>query len=271
MNRSTGARLCATAVVGALSLALLTGCSDNGSDNGGSGDGKDAGSSEQAKTYTKAELEKLIIAQGDVTGYKVEPVDKELSTDKSKLKGDEKCLPLAYVMSGLAPTDAPAETNTMATQEKKPSDAASKSLDDLADGAAEDALADAMSVDVTVVALSSYDGEGAADAFKAVSDAVKDCAGGFSATDGASADDEGKFNKVAEAKAVGATGDEAVAFTATGEMDADTGETADVHAQVVRHGNTIASYFTMNLGAMMTGKDYTVPAAVVNAQGAKLK
>ncbi|MFJ8084259.1 hypothetical protein ACIQ6Y_27030 [Streptomyces sp. NPDC096205] len=267
MNRSTGARLCATAVVGAMSLALLTGCSDSGSDdskNTGSG-----GASENAKTYTKAELEKLIIAQGDVTGYKVEPVDKELSAEKGKLKGDEKCLPLAYVMSGLAPTDAPAETNTMATQDKKPSDTASKSLEDLTDGETEDALADAMSVDVSVVALSSYDGEGAADAFKTVSDAVKDCAGGFEITDGS--DEPTKMTKVTEEKAVGATGDEAVAFSATGEMDAATGETATVHTQVVRHGNTIASYFTMNLGAMMSQKDYTVPAVVVNAQGAKLK
>ncbi|MET9729088.1 hypothetical protein ABZZ79_00040 [Streptomyces sp. NPDC006458] len=266
MNRSTGARLCATAVVGALSLALLTGCSDNGSD-----DTKGSGSSEQggnAKTYSKTELDKLLIAQGDVDGYKVKPVEKALSADKKKLKGDEKCLPLVYVMSGLAPTDAPAETNIMATQEKKPTDTASKSLEDLADGEAEDAMAEAMSVDVTVVALSSYDGEGASDAFAKVSEAVKNCSGGFEVSEGG---EPTKMTKVAEETAVGATGDEAVAFVATGEMDEETGQTGTVHTQVVRHGNTLASYFTMNFGAMMTGKDYKVPAPIVDAQAGKLK
>jgi hypothetical protein len=269
MKRSSGARLCATAVVGALSLALLTGCSDNGSD-----ESKGSGSSEQAKNakaLTKAELGKLILAQGDVTGYKVEPVNKAYATSKDKLKGDEKCLPLAYVMSGLAPTDAPAETNVMATQEKKPTDTASKSLEDLGEGEFEDAMTDALNVDVTVVALSSYDGEGAEEAFKAVSDAIKNCAGGFSASDGKAPDDAQKITKVAEENAVGATGDEAVAFTSTGEMDAETGEAGELHTQVVRHGNVIASYATMNLGAMMSGKAYTVPAAVVDAQAGKLK
>ncbi|MFJ5776063.1 hypothetical protein [Streptomyces sp. NPDC093094] len=268
MNRSTGARLCATAVVGALSLALLTGCSDSGS---GKSKRSGGGSSEQsdAKALGKSELSKLLIAQGDVKGYKVEPVDKELGAEKSKLKGDDKCLPIAYVMSGLAPTDAPAEANTMATQEKSPTDTASKSLEDLTGGDTSDALSDAMSVDVTVVALSSYDGEGATEAFKAVSDAVENCAGGFEIADGS--EEPAKMKKVTAEDTVGATGDEAVAFSTTGEMDASTGETATVHTQVVRHGNIVASYFTMNLGAMISGKDYTVPAAVVDAQAGKLK
>jgi hypothetical protein len=44
-----------------------------------------------------------------------------------------------------------------------------------------------------------------------------------------------------------------------------------VHAQVVRHGNTVATYYTMNFGAMMSGKQYTVPDAVIQAQSGKLK
>ncbi|CAL9543092.1 hypothetical protein [Streptomyces sp. enrichment culture] len=264
MKRSSGARLCATAVVGALSLALLTGCSDSGSEDGGS----DGGKGSSAKALTKAELDNLLIKQGDVAGYKVQPVDKELASSKDKLKSDEKCLPLVYVMAGLAPTDAPAETNTMARQEKKPTDTASKSLEDLAEGEVEDAMTDALSVDVTVVTLSSYEGEGAADAFQSVSDAVKSCSGGFEVTDGG---EKSKVTKVAAEDAVGATGDEAVAFAATGEIDEKTGQSGVMHAQVVRHGNTIAGYFTMNIGAMMTGKDYAIPAAIVDAQAGKLK
>lgn len=263
MKRSSGARLCATAVVGALSLALLTGCSDSGSD-----DGSNSGKGSSAKARTKAELSKLLIAQGDVTGYKVQPVDKELASSKDELKSDEKCLPLVYVMGGLAPTDAPAEANTMARQEKKPTDTASKSLEDLAEGEVEDAMTDALNVDVTVVTLSSYDGEGAADAFKSVADAVKGCSGGFEVTDGS---EKSKVTKIAEEDAVGATGDEAVAFAATGEVDPETGQTGVMHAQVVRHGNTLAGYFTMNIGAMMSGKDYATPTAVVDAQAGKIK
>ncbi|MGC0329856.1 hypothetical protein RKD23_002846 [Streptomyces sp. SAI-170] len=262
MNRSTGARLCATAVVGAMSLALLTGCSDSGSDdskNTGSG-----GASENAKTYTKAELEKLIIAQGDVTGYKVEPLEKSAVVAKDDIKAEEKCLPLTYVMSGLAPGDAAAETNTGAMQEKKPSDTASKSLDDLTDGNAEDAMADAMNVNYAVVGLSSYDGDGAEEVLKSVSDAVKDCAGGFSGTqDG----ETQKVNKVAEEKSSG-TGDESVAFAVTGDMD---GTEGTVHAEVVRHGNTLATYYAVNLGALVSGKSYVIPAEVVQAQATKLK
>ncbi|MFF0199270.1 hypothetical protein [Streptomyces sp. NPDC005017] len=261
MNRSTGARLCATAVVGALSLALLTGCSDSGSDD-------TKGSGGNGKTYSKAELDKLLIAQGDVDGYKVEPVEDSLKSDKKKLKGDEKCLPLIYVMSGLAPTDAPAEANTMASQEKKPSDAASKSVEDLAEGEIEDAMAEALNADVTVVALSSYEGDGASEAFKKVSEAVKDCSGGFEVSDGG---EPTKMTKVAEEDAVGAGGDETLAFVTTGEMDAEAGQTGTVHTQVVRHGNTLASYFTMNIGAMMSEKQYKVPAPVVDAQAGKLK
>lgn len=253
MKRSSGVRVAATVAVSALSLALVTGC---GGDSGGS----------DAKALSAAELKKSIIVQGDVEGHKVSAVEaKKLPAAKSVISGDEKCKPLTYVMSGLAPGDAAVETRTTATEEKKPTDAASKSLDELSEGQVEDALNESMSVNVTVVGLSSYDGDGAEKAIKSVSDAVENCAGGFSAGDKG---EEGKFTKVAAEKGSG-SGDDSVAFAVTSDMEE--GQAGQVHAEVVRHGNTVATYYTMNLGALMTGKAYSVPAAVIDAQAAKLK
>ncbi|GHI05386.1 hypothetical protein AQI88_22895 [Streptomyces cellostaticus] len=257
-------RLCATAAVGVLSFTLITGCSDGGSKDSGDGKGGQA-AKPAAKALSAAELKKLIIAKGEVTGYKVTAV-KGGTPAKSAVKADDaQCEPLLHVLTGIAPGDAAAETNRMATQDKKdPTDHAT-SMDDLADGKFEDAIKNSMNLDVTVVVLSSYDGDGAEKALQSVSGAVKACAGGFT---GDQAGEKAKFTKVAEEKSAG-TGDASLAFAATSDMG--DGDAAPVHAEVVRHGNTLASYTTMNIGAMMAKKAYTVPAAVIKAQTAKLK
>lgn len=269
MKRSSRARLCATAAVGALSLVLITGCSESGfKDDSKSSESSGTGESAAAKAYTAAELKKLIVARGDVDGYKFGAVDEsEFPSDKSAITGEDKCKPLVYVMSGVAPGDAAAETNTMATAEKSPTDTASKSLEDLTSGEAEDALAESMNVDVTIVTLSSYDGGGAEETMKSVSDAIAACAGGFTAGSGG---EEQKFTKVGEEQASG-TGDESVAFSVTGEMEDTGGQTATLQGEVVRHGSTIASYYTLNIGAMLTGAEYDIPAALIDAQAGKLK
>ncbi|MEV0486302.1 hypothetical protein AB0I69_37630 [Streptomyces sp. NPDC050508] len=268
MKRSSGIRLCATVAVSALSLALITGCSDGGSDDAKSNTANSAQGSQKnnAKALTAAELKKRILAQGDVDGYKV-AAGEAIPGGRSGIKGDEKCKPLLYVMSGVAPAEAPAETNRMATADKKPSATASADLEDMSSADVEKALTDSMSVDLTMVGLSSYDGDGAEKAFKAVSDAVAGCAGGFTGTAGG---EKQKFTKVSTEKGAG-TGDESVAYAAYGEPDAADGKTPVAHAEVVRHGNVVATYYTMNIGAMVADKAYTVPAAVVTAQSAKLK
>jgi hypothetical protein len=268
MKRSSGIRLCVTVAVSALSLALITGCSDGGSDKAESNSQNAAQGSEKNtdKAHTAAELKKLILAQGDVDGYKVAAAD-ALPGGRSGIKGDEKCKPLLYVLSGAAPADAPAETNRMATAAKKPSATASADVEDMSDAEIEKALTDSMSVDMTMVGLSSYDGDGAEKAFKAVSDAVAGCTGGFTGTAGG---EPQKFTKVSAEKGSG-TGDESLAYAAYGEPDAEDGTTPVSHAEVVRHGNVVATYYTMNVGAMVADKAYTVPAAVITAQSAKLK
>ncbi|SED65412.1 hypothetical protein SAMN05216532_5233 [Streptomyces sp. 2231.1] len=261
MKRSSGVRLCATAAVGALSLALVTGCSDEGSKGAGGAGGTDG--KPAARALGTAELKKLIVAGGEVPGYKVGAVPatraKPITTDSAE------CRPLARVLSGLPPAEAAAQTDRLATQERKkdPTDDAT-SLDDMADGKFEDAIKKSMDLDVTTVNLSSYDGDGAAKALESVSAAVRACAGGFA---GKQSGTGMKFTEVAESKAA-AAGDESVAFEAISEMD---GDSAPVYGEVVRHGNTLASYYTVNIGAMMAKKAYSVSPEVVKAQSAKLK
>ncbi|MDO0912204.1 hypothetical protein QQM39_15535 [Streptomyces sp. DT2A-34] len=254
MKRSSGVRVAATVAVSALTLALVTGC---GGDSGGS----------DAKALSSAELKKAIIAASDVNGYKVDASGKQLPKSKDDIKSsEEKCVPLAYAMAGLAPGDSASNAAVMATEDKKkPTDTASKSLEDLTEGEFEDSFTNALSLDMTVVGLSSYDGDGAEKTFKSVSDAVESCSGGFPLTMQGT---DQKLTKITSEKASGA-GDESVAFTAVSDMeDGDVGTT---HVEVVRHGSTIATYYTMNLGLMMTDKAYDVPAALIDAQAAKLK
>ncbi|MFF4273221.1 hypothetical protein [Streptomyces sp. NPDC001536] len=265
MKRSSGARIGATLAVSALSLALITGCSDEGSDDT-KGSSESSSSAPAAKTYTVAELQKLILAQGEVDGYKVAKTVGAPETKDEVTTSDEKCRPLALAMSAQAPGDAKAETTVTVTQEKAPTDTASKSLEDLEEGEFEDSLTDAMNVSVTLVGLSSYEGDAAQETFKSVSDAVEGCSGGFTVTaDG----EKQKLTKVTAEKGSG-TGDESIAFASEGEMDEEMGA-GTVHAEVVRHGNTLATYYTINIGALMTQKPYTVDGTVVTAQAKKIK
>ncbi|MFF1443809.1 hypothetical protein [Streptomyces sp. NPDC058295] len=262
MKRSPGARLCATAAIGALSLSLLTACSDDGSKD--SADSKasastSAGSSSSApaaKALTSAELEKLLLAQGELKGYKSESGDDTLPASKTAVKTDKPaCDPLAWATAALAPGDTDANASNTVSEDK-------------ASGATvqpED-FADAFDVDMTFVGLSSYEGDGAEKAMKAVSDGVTACAGGYGLTA------EGETTKVTKvvAEKGAAKGDEAVTFAA--DVDMDGAGTATFHTQVVRKGNTVASFYTVNFAAMSKGGDMgAVPAAVVDAQVAKLK
>ena len=260
------------------SLALATGCSDSGSDSADSD--KAAGAKETtaaAKALSSSELEKVIVATSDVDGYEVtSATDSEaFAPSKEEVKVvDEKCAPIAYVLTGFAPGDSAAFLNrqvTPAAEEVEPSASSTKSLDDLTDEELQDsmdALTDALGSTITIVSLSSYEGEGAQETFASVSDAVEGCAGGFSAAAGGETQ---KFTKVASEKASG-SGDESVAFAVTGDAE---GDEVLVKAEVVRHGSTIATYYSISLAAF-SGEDgagtadYDIPAEIITAQAAKL-
>ncbi|MFE9439530.1 hypothetical protein ACFYO2_11050 [Streptomyces sp. NPDC006602] len=259
MKRSSGARMGATVAVSVLSLALVTGCSDDGSDDSKDSAGSGASSSSPAattvaKAYSAAELEKLLLAQGEIKGYKVTSGDNTLPKAKSVLKNIDKaeCEPVAYAMAALPPGDTDANASNTVTEDA-PTDAPST-----------DDFAEAFNLTATYVGLSSYEGDGAEKAFKAVSDGVAACSGGFGFTaDGT----DTKISKITSEKASGA-GDESVAFAVDSGAD---GESGTFHTEVVRHGSTIATYYSVNFALLSSGKPYDVPAAVIDAQAAKLK
>ncbi|MEU1516725.1 hypothetical protein ABZ490_32050 [Streptomyces sp. NPDC005811] len=268
MKRTSGARLCSTAAIGALSLALLTGCSSDDGSKKGSGDSKGSSSSSSssssgsdAKALASAELEKLLLAQGDVKGYKVADGDDTLPKSKSVVKTDKAaCDPLAWATGGLAPGDTDANVSNSVSTDKA-SDAPT-SLDD----AGEADIEGAFDIDMTFVGLSSYDGDGAEKAMKAVSDGVTACAGGYALK---AEGETSKVTKVATDKGTGG-GDEAVAFSEVVDMDGE--GTATFHAEVIRKGNTVATFYTVNFAAFGDGGDMgPVPAAVITAQLGKLK
>jgi hypothetical protein len=258
MKRSSGVRLCATAAVSVLSLALITGCSsDDGSkkDEGSKASGSSSPSSAPAaKKLTAAELKKLLLAQGEVKGYKVNSGADILPKSKTEVKTDKPaCDPLAWSTGALAPGDTDASAANTVTEEKTPSATAEP----------EDA-ADIFNVDMTLVGLSSYDGDGAQKAMKAVSDGVTACAGGYALK---TADADSKVTKVTSRKSSG-LGDESLAFTENVDMDGE--GTATFHTELVRKGSTIATFYTVNFAALATGEAVEIPAAVVRAQVGKL-
>jgi hypothetical protein len=272
MKRSSRVRVCATTTVGVLALALITGC--GGGDSGASAATQAGKTEKTAKAATEAELEKLLVTKADVTGYKVgmSAAEKQPVDSKSDLEvAPEVCAPIAYAVSGHAPGDESAVVRSKVTQEaKKPTAAASTSTDDVSDAEWQAEFAESMNIDMTFLTLSSYDGDGAEKAMKAVSDAVAACAGGFSIKGSA---DTTKYAKIAPVKTSG-VGDESVAFSATGAPD-DSADSPDAtgftYGEVVRHGNTIAAYTTINLSKVVSGKPYAVSAPVVQAQSARLK
>jgi hypothetical protein len=245
-----------------LSLALITGCG-GGSDDKKASEGSDTSSSPTtaAKALSAAELEKLLLAQGEVKGYKVGSGDDTLPKSKSDVKADkDECAPLAYAMAGLAPGETDANASNTVTEDPD-SGVASKSPEDISEADIENAF----KVNMTFVGLSSYEGDGAVKAMKAVSDGVGSCSGGFGI---AAQGEKQKITKVASAKASG-TGDESVAFSVDSDMDGE--GKATFNTQVVRVGNTVATYYTVNFASLATGEAAPVPAAVVDAQAAKLK
>ncbi|MBN0045367.1 hypothetical protein JS756_14860 [Streptomyces actuosus] len=260
MKRSSGARLCATAVVGALSLALVTGCSGEKKNDDAKGSAAPASSAAgttapAAKALTAAELQKLLLAQGELKGYKSDPGADILPKSKAEVKTDKAaCDPVAWATAALPPGDTDARAANTVTQDKAGS----------ATGAPTD-MENAFDVDLTFVGLSSYDGDGAEKAMKAVSDGLAACAGGYGLT---AAGESSKVTKVTSEKGA-ELGDESLAFAEGVDMDGE--GTAMFHTQVVRKGNTVATFYTVNFSAIGSGEGVKVPAAVVEAQVAKLK
>ncbi|WP_228976579.1 hypothetical protein [Streptomyces sp. DH12] len=250
----------------AVSLALLvTAC--GGGEKAGDGDKgaakEGASAAPAAKALTAAELEKAVLAQGDLKGHKVEPAGAdEIGKPGSVTVDKAECLPLAELGSGLALGKPTADVTRKVMEEPK-AGAEKPSLEDMTEKQIEEALTQSMAVTVTVDKLASYEAKGAADALASLRAAATACTGGFTVTqDG----EKTKIVKVAEEKVSG--GDEAGAWVVTADLE--DGDSMTVKAAAVRQGTTLATFTAMNIGASAGGKDFPMPTAVIDAQVAKV-
>ncbi|HET6859551.1 MAG TPA: hypothetical protein VFH94_20990 [Streptomyces sp.] len=261
--RRTFARRTAVAATAA-SFALLVGAcgaEKSESDAPAADKGKDGGSA--AKALSAAELDKLVLAAGDLKGEhkiaKATKVDqvagKRATTDKAE------CKPFVDVLA-FRPMGAPG-----ASAQRKIVPVPAKPAKDATPEEKMKAGLKAFEMTITSDTIGSYDGKGAEEALAALRSAGEDCAGGFVLSDGADLKnkDNTKFTKVAAGPAY-TGGDESATFTLSFAMEGESGKQTGSHQVVaVRKGNTLAAFGVLGL----TGTA-EFPKAIIDAQVAKL-
>jgi hypothetical protein len=260
--RSTAVRRTAVAAT-AVSMALFaTAC--GGSDSGSGDKGKDAKGKESAaaapaaEALSAAELEKAALAQGDVKGHKISEAAAKDTIAVDDIKVEKKvCAPLADALMGAQVGEPGAFTKRTVVSEPKKSD-----LKKQDSGDAEEAFKAAFDITTTQLALGSYDGKGAQESVAALRTAATECAGGFEFT---AAGEKHKVSRITEEQVKG--GEESAAWTVQVEQG---GEKVEFKLAAVRQGASFASFASMNLAAMGGGGDFELPAAVIEAQAAKL-
>ncbi|MEC4019524.1 hypothetical protein [Streptomyces sp. H27-D2] len=222
-------------------LLLATACS---SDSSGSGDKKkDQGqesADEAAKpaaatgtTLTKAQLDKAVLAKGDLAGFAVAASPSK--TDENPKVDSPQCQPIIDVMAEKA--------------SPKVKDAVNRGLSSKATPGI--GYADV---------LRSYTAEDAQQTVADLKNALVGCASGFGAVS------QGQKVKYSDVKQIqlAKAGDESVGFQLTGEGG---GQKIPLNYVVVREGATLAMFIGMDLGAK---KPVKVPQELVNKQVEKI-
>ncbi|MFC9296236.1 hypothetical protein ACFTWH_13680 [Streptomyces sp. NPDC057011] len=242
----------------AVSLALLgTACGaekgDTKADTKPSASAGSASAAPAGKAKTNAELAGVIVVQADLPDHVVKEATPAEAAAAADAKSDKPaCQPLvsAQSMNPVGTAAGTARTKAVAKPKAPAADASPEEKAKAAMGA--------LGATATSVTLASYEGKGAQEAFATVKTAGTACAGGYTGSQGG---DSLKITKVAPGAAVTA-GDEAVAYTVTGDAD---GEPLTMELVVVRKGNTVATFSALSL----TGTAEQ-PKAVVDAQVKKL-
>ncbi|MEG3629365.1 hypothetical protein [Streptomyces poriticola] len=260
MTRLAVRRTALAASAAALAL-LATACGGSSADGGdkaeaGGGKAEAEKTTAAAEALTADELEKAALTQADVKSGKVAtavPAGDDVARDQVTAD-DAACLPLALAQAGVAQGEPSATVKRSYTGEAE---------EPAADTPPEEAMMAALDVEKVLVTLSSHEG-GAEGALKELSTAAEKCSGGYTAT---AVGEPMKIVKVAVDEAP-AAGDEALALTLT--LDTEEGPQAPQKVVVVRKGATLASFSAVNLAAMATGKDFEIPAELVDAQVGKL-
>ncbi|MFE5207673.1 hypothetical protein [Streptomyces sp. NPDC056600] len=269
MNNFSWARPGALTLVCALSLALLTGCADGTAAQPSRPASPSVSAAPEVRALSQKKLATLALADGDLPMYKVReaPTDQLFhgSWDDVRIRGNKECKPLVQVIS-LAPVgDAKAHVVRTAVKIPDVGPAAGAGAPDLG-------LKDMMALDSTAVTVATYSGNDAEQAMKNVTDAVERCTKGYGGVDYTlPGKEEASIYKVRAEKGAQAQGsDETIAFAVASDLIKQTGPVAVTHCQVVRHGNNLVSYMTMNMAKMLDGKPYELDAAVVAFQSEKV-
>ncbi|WP_448318528.1 hypothetical protein [Streptomyces sp. CO7] len=260
MNNSPWARPAALTLACALSLSLLTGCAD-GSDTKPSGAtaSPSKAAAPAAEALSEKELATLVLAEGDLDGYKIQKAsEKQLRTasgSKDDVRVAEVCRPLLEADGILGEPAAFVGGAAAQIPEVEPQE----------DGKLPD-LNGLMRIDVTAIVVASYDGDGARNVMKSLADGVETCDGEFPYT---LPGKDTVTTAVTPRKSVTAEGaDDAVAFmmSARKKKGAALNRT---YFQVVRHGSNVITYMTLNVAKSLDGTPYALDAEVVAAQSKK--
>ncbi|WP_431980100.1 hypothetical protein [Streptomyces qinglanensis] len=252
----------------AVSFALLaTACgggenSDEGKKaKGGAGSEKPA-----AKALSADKLEKLVVTEDDLKDHEVKKPGKDEAFEPGSVSVEKAaCKPVAQVLSAL-PAGGPKATaqrlvvhRSKAAEKGMPS---TEELGEMTEKQAEEATIDSLDITKTLTSLWSYDADGAEQALATLRKAGKTCAGGFTMT----VDEEKQqVTKVSQEKI--SAGQDAVAWTIGTKQD---GSAADTKVVVFRQGTTLAGFSSFNIASVTRGEDYKQPAALIDAQAAKL-
>ncbi|MET9351677.1 hypothetical protein ABZY14_01465 [Streptomyces sp. NPDC006617] len=250
MNRPATAALAALSL---LSVTALTACG-GGSKPDPATDKPQTGASKSASTAKAPSpteyLAATIVTKADTDGFNVEEPDDEYAFAKStdEVTVDKPaCAPLAYAMNQL-PLGTPEADLTR-----------------LASGQTDAPTQLTKGITFTYVTLASYAPGKAQSAFADARKAVDACGNGFTAKANAN---ESPYDSVTAEK-VAPAGDESLGFTSTMTFR---GVQHVLHGEVVRSGDVLAVYFSVDGMAIANGRpsDVKLSPTVVKAQNARL-
>ncbi|MFI8302686.1 hypothetical protein ACIF80_04385 [Streptomyces sp. NPDC085927] len=243
MKRVTSITLSALSLISLAALSACGGNSGSGTDEDAAADKPKATASKEKQATPAERLKQLMITKADVSDKNVNEPDSEFAfaaSQKEVTVEKPVCTPLAYAMNQLPLGEPQAD------------------LTRVVNGGLNQAF--------TYVTLTTYDSGRAESAMAGLSEAVDACGGGFTAKTN---DDTSAYDSVTAEKPVAEAGDESLAFQSTLTFR---GTPHTMHTQVVRSGDVLAVYFSVDGTAIANSRpsDAKLPAAVVKAQNAKL-
>ncbi|MEU5896143.1 MULTISPECIES: hypothetical protein [Streptomyces] len=240
MKSSVSRAVVAASVTVALGLTAACG-SDKGSggDSGGSDDKKSSGqqakqkpAAEKSTALSATDLEKAVLAKGDLKGYKVEKMSAADMPSQTVPADPAACQPFADMfMFATQPSSKARVGRTMTGPDEL----------------------DATVISLALLAHEQPDAEKVMDGLRA---ATKKCTAYEHA--------DSKYRDVA-ALPTPKAGDEAVSYKVVGLIE---GQKTPMSFTVVRSGATLAAFYSINL---LKPKKFGVPAEIVEAQVKKLE